>query len=141
MGDSIERRHRPFGISLLVVLGYIQGVVIILGGFIVLLARTDARVRLDSGYTNSQLAVIGVVSMVFGVIYLIAAHSLGRGSRIMRFVLALLTVLAMIDHVFSLFRFGSRSAGTAIVGIVIDLIILYLLYSSQASREFFGDRP
>jgi hypothetical protein len=115
---------RPFGVSLLTVIIVISGVLGIVAGIVALL---------DFGDTVGLISA-GLLLLV-GLIYLLVARGLWNGSSGARLVVAIVTVLSLLNGLWLLFTAaGQRWSG--LFSAVVALIILAILYSRRAS-EFF----
>jgi hypothetical protein len=73
-------RHRPGGITLIVVLAVINALGSIVGGIWVLLDRNNHQLLQDSGLTQHGLAGSGIAAIVIGTIGLFIAMALARGT-------------------------------------------------------------
>jgi hypothetical protein len=129
---------RPGGITLLMVIGVIQGLLGILAGVVLFIGRTDQQVLAQSGNSKSAVAAVAITTMAFGALVVLISLALGGGSRGARLVLGIVVILDLIGDVYVIFKYtGSQRTG-AIVAAVVALIVLYLLYGSQASKDFFA---
>jgi hypothetical protein len=83
---------------------------------------------------------IGIGAIISGIIAILLAMALRRGSRIARTLVAIYEVLHIIGLVVTMIRYGHASyISSAIVSIVFALIVIWYLYGTQGSRDFFGD--
>ncbi|MEZ5116624.1 MAG: hypothetical protein R2737_10185 [Candidatus Nanopelagicales bacterium] len=126
---------RPFGVTLLMVLIFLMGILAVIGGILVLFTRND-QAYVDAGISSGQVVIYAVVSIVIGVIYLAVAGGLGRGSSLARFLVALVTVLNLIANVWVAIVFAGTARWQAMFGAAIAVLILVLLYN-RSSNEFF----
>lgn len=113
---------RPFGVTLVGLLIVLSGIVIIIGSLVAFFSGDSAGVGL----------VALIVSLLIGLIYVGLARGIFHGSSGARMVVALLTVISIIDGVLHLFTFLWLGLWQVLAG----LIILGLLYSARA-KEFF----
>ncbi len=115
--------QRPFGVTLIVILIVINGILTVISGLIsALMLRDDINI------------VYSLILIILGLIYLAVAGALGRGNRAARMLIAVVTVLMLIVGIVGLF---SGNVVTAIVQIAISVIILLVLFSRKAGA-FFG---
>ncbi len=115
--------QRPFGVTLIMILIVINGILTVISGVIsALMLRDDINI------------VYSLILIILGLIYLAVAGALGRGNRAARMLIAVVTVLMLIVGILGLF---SGNVITAIVQIAISVIILLVLFSRKASA-FFG---
>jgi hypothetical protein len=135
----VERSvKRPAGITLLMVLGVIQGLLGILGGLLLFIARTDQQVIADSGGSKSTVTAVAVTTMIIGAVVLLIALALGGGSRGARLVMGIVVILDLIGDVYVIVKYSGSQRTGAIVAAAVALVVLYLLYGSRASKEFFA---
>ena len=117
---------RPFGVSLLTIIIVISGILGVIAGIVALLDFGDT-VGLISG---------GIVLLV-GVIYLLVAKGLWNGSSGARLVVAIVTVLSLLNGIWILFTAaGQRWSG--LFSVIVGLIVLGILYSRRATVFFRG---
>jgi hypothetical protein len=115
--------QRPFGITLIVILIVINGLLTVISGLIsALMLRDDINI------------VYSLILIILGLVYLAVAGALGRGNRGARMLIALVTVLMLVVGIIGLFS-GNPIAG--IIQIAISVIVLLVLFSRKASA-FFG---
>jgi hypothetical protein len=115
--------QRPFGVTLIMILIVINGILTVISGLIsALMLRDDINI------------VYSLVLIILGLVYLAVAGALGRGNRAARMLIALVTVLMLVIGIVGLF---SGNVATGIIQIVISLIVLLVLFSRKASA-FFG---
>ena len=114
--------QRPFGVTLIVILIVINGILTVISGVIsALMLRDDINI------------VYSLILIILGLIYLAVAGALGRGNRAARMLIAVVTVLMLVVGILGLF---SGNLVTAIVQIAISVIILLVLFSRKASAFF-----
>jgi len=118
-----QRADRPFGVTLIVILIVINGLLTVISGLIsALMLRDDINI------------VYSLIMIILGLVYLAVAGALGRGNRGARMLIALVTVLMLVVGIIGLFS-GNPIAG--IIQIAISVIVLLVLFSRKASA-FFG---
>ena len=115
--------QRPIGVTIVMVLIVISGIILVFNGAIsAIMLRDDINI------------VFSLVLIILGLIYLAVAGALGRGNRGARMLIAAVTVISLIVGVVGLF---SGNVWTAIIQIAIAVVILLVLFSRKASA-FFG---
>jgi len=127
---------RPFGITLLAVLHVLQAIIYFLGG-IGLIALGEFMRRGYFGmhrFLGGAAAVIGVVVLIVGVLYLGLAWGLWGGKGWAWTVSLILAALGIIFSLISLV-FGGFAA---IIVLILDAIIIYYLLTPHV-RRFFGE--
>ncbi len=80
----------------------------------------------------------GIGALVLAALFAIASWALLRGSKAARIVLAALAVAGGGTALLYVF-IGPRSAiGPSLVTAALDALVIWLLYSPRASKEYFG---
>jgi hypothetical protein len=114
--------QRPFGVTLIMILIVINGILTVVSGLIsALMLRDDINI------------VYSLILIILGLVYLAVAGALGRGNRAARMLIALITVLMLVVGIVGLF---SGNVATGIIQIVISVIVLLVLFSRKASAFF-----
>lgn len=122
MGSN-QSVQRPFGVTVIMILIVINGILTVISGVIsALMLRDDINI------------VYSLILIILGLIYLAVAGALGRGNRAARMLIAVVTVLMLIVGILGLF---SGNVWTAVIQIAISVIILLVLFSRKATA-FFG---
>jgi hypothetical protein len=115
---------RPFGVSLITVIIVISGVLGVMAGVLALLDFTD----------NVGL-ISGIVVLAVGLVYLLVARGLWRGSGGARLIVAIVTVISLANGIWMLFTAaGQRWSG--VFSAIVAVIVLAILYSKRASAFF-----
>lgn len=118
-----EAVKRPFGVTVIMVLIVINGILTVASGaFSAIMLRDDVNI------------VYSLILIILGLIYLAVAGALGRGNRAARMLIAVITVLMLVVGVVGLF---SGNLWAAIIQIAISVIVLLVLFSRKAGA-FFG---
>lgn len=128
---------RPGGVTLVAVLAWISGLLGIVGGVLLILARNNADVLESLKGSSGVVVGAGVVSIVIGLITILVANGLLRGSGFARGLVTLLMVLQIIGGVYALLRLPTPDA-SAWLNIVIAVVVLLLLFSPRANAFFRG---
>jgi hypothetical protein len=116
---------RPFGVSIVLVVILVSGLIAVGAGIWRLFNREDG-----VGWISASITI------VIGLIYLLVARGIANGNRGARFLVALVTFVMIATSVWALFI----SPGlwlTIAIQILLGLIVLGLLYNARA-RQFFG---
>lgn len=136
MSDLPGTIKRPGSVTFVAVFAWINGALSVLGGILVIVisAIGDAAGGTVEGipYTLAALAI------VTGLITIILARWLLRASPTARMVIAFVQVISIGATAIGVL-FGADLT-SAIIGILISLITLYLLYAGKAGR-YFGTTP
>ncbi len=132
-------RRRPMLLSIITILMIISGVLSVLAGILTFVIRNDREWVVEVGETNFTRTSIAVAAIISGVISILFAMALRRGSRIARGLVGIYEVLHIVAAIYAIVKLDHRTyLSGAIVSIVLALIILWYLYATQKSREFFG---
>ena len=134
---------RPGTITLIVVLMWINAIIEIIGGVLLMLGATSSSfvTGFDEGagvedVTGGVLLTAGIIGVIFGIITILLAIGLKNGSNGVRIFVTILIVLQILVDVAELTIWQNRSIWTGLLGILIWLIILGMLWSSRASAFF-----
>jgi uncharacterized membrane protein len=128
---------RPGSVTFVAVLTYINGILNIVGGVILLFTRESA----PGAETAGGLAGVttsAIVSIVLGIVILIVARGLLDGSRVSRALVSLVMVLNLINGVLQLFTLQFFSG---VLEILWSIIVLSLLFTRRANAFFGARRP
>jgi holin-like protein len=134
-----SRRHRPVGITVIVVLMWIQGIFGIIAGLVAFFERNDVELR---GYWDASSGTItawGIIAILVGLATIFLAVSLGRGSNVVRIFVGVIAAFNFGVGVWGLFAFAGTAWANAIWQMIIAGVVLYILFGSRSSQEFFGD--
>lgn len=115
---------RPFGVSLITIIIVISGILGLIAGIVALLNFND----------NVGL-ISGIVLLAVSLVYLLVARGLWNGSGGARLIIAIVTVISLLNGVWMLFTAsGQRWSGLGAA--LVAIIILAILYSRKASAFF-----
>jgi len=120
---SASNVKRPFGITIVVFLMFLQGIFGVVMGIISAIS-----------WRNEVPIVLSLVQIILGLVYLAVAGALGRGNRAARMLIAVITILVLI---FGLFAMFNNALWSGVIQMGIAVIILLILYSRKAAA-FFG---
>ncbi|MEX2256396.1 MAG: hypothetical protein WEC34_13225 [Acidimicrobiia bacterium] len=134
---ATTQHHRPGAITLIMVLAWISGALNVLGGIFVIIDRDDRHLIVQSGATSDELLYAGIASIIVGIVVMMLAGALGRGSRGARLVFGIFAVLNLAAGLISAFSYDGEQRTTGIVAAVIWAFVLYLLYGSERDRDYF----
>ena len=138
MSNTYARRP-PILLSIVTILMIIAGILSIIGGIVVIALRNNSDFVAEVNESSGTITSIGVGAIISGLISILLATALRRGSRIARALVAIYEVLHIIVAIYAIVRLDHNTyLGASIVSIVISVLILYYLYGTQGSREFFG---
>lgn len=124
-----ERDSRPLGVTLVFLLILVSGVLNVVAGIVRLF---------NLGDTGTGGIGVAIITIALGLIYLLVAKGIANGSRMARFLVAIVTVLTVAGGFWTMYtNLANLSIVLAVaVQILLGLAILALLYSGRA-RAFF----
>lgn len=126
---------RPGSVTFVAVLAYINGVLNIIGGVVILFTR-DQMVRASNAGAIAGITTAAILSIVLGIVILIVARGLLSGSRFARGLVTVVMVLNAVSGVILLFNFQFFSG---ILEILWAVVVMYLLFTQRANA-FFASR-
>ncbi len=153
MRQELKSDKRPVGVTAIAVLDIVGGVLLVLGALIMLLLETLAASLLGPFVIfilRPFLTAIIAVFMISAVIDLLLAWGLWNGKNWARLVTIILSALGIIGPVLGLLIFSAQlrlpattvwamlqgSILTLIVGIVINVLFIYILMRRDAKAFF-----
>lgn len=125
---------RPGSVTFVAVLTYINGILNVIGGVVLLFTRQSA----PGAQTDGGLAGIttsAILSIVLGIVVLIVARGLLNGSTVSRALVTLVMILNLVNGVLLLFTLQFFSG---ILEILWVIIVLSLLFTRRANAFFSG---
>ena len=129
---------RPGGVTLLVVLGVIQGIGSALTGLFILLDQNDATLQSDTRLSDDQLTATGVVLILIGALYILLSIMLSKGSSLVRWIYGLLAMFNVSIAVWGLLALRGEQQLGAAISLVFGVIVLWILFGTERSDRFFG---
>jgi hypothetical protein len=137
---GVATRRPPILLSIVTILMIIAGLLAIIGGIITLILRNDEQWVAEVGETVFIRTSLSVGAIISGLISVLLAIGLRRGSRVARALVLIYEVLHIIGVVYAMIRFDhSTFLASSIVSIVLALLIIWYLYGTRGAQEFFGD--
>ena len=123
---------RPGSVTFVAVLAYINGVLNIIGGVVILFTR-DQMVRASNAGAIAGITTAAILSIVLGIVILIVARGLLSGSRFARGLVTVVMILNAVSGVILLFNFQFFSG---ILEILWAVVVMYLLFTQRANAFF-----
>jgi hypothetical protein len=128
--------RRPFGVTLLVVLIVINGLIAVVGGLFLTIQHDDRDVIRETSVSSDNLLVYGISLVIVGAIYLVIARGLAAGGGISRFLVGAFSLLNLIGGIWVAVEKDGQLQTQGIINAVISGIVLLLLYSPRANAFF-----
>lgn len=126
---------RPGTVTFVAVLAYINGVLNIVGGVVILFTR-DQMARASSAGAQAGLITSAILAIILGIVILVVARGLLNGSRFARGLVTVVMILNAIGGLLLLFSFQFFSGILEILWAVVMLSLLY----TQRANAFFASR-
>ncbi|WP_431220625.1 DUF7144 family membrane protein [Leifsonia xyli] len=124
---------RPGSVTLVAVLTYINGVLDIIGGVVMLLTRDQ--LAGGNGSAAAGVTTAAILSLLLGIVTVLVARGLLRGNSASRAIVAVIMVFDILNGVLMLF---TGQAVSGVVQILWSLVILALLFTRRANAFFAG---
>jgi hypothetical protein len=130
---------RGFLLTLLGVLGIIQGIVTLIAGIAFLAENNDPQLIAQEDASSGTLTATGVVLIVVGVITLLVAIGLLRGSNAARLIIAVIEFFHIGVGFYVLIAHEGVQRWDGLAYILVALLILWILFRAR-SEDFFESR-
>ncbi len=129
--------HRPVGVTILVVLLWIQAVLQIIGGIVLIFARNDVDILNQTSLSSGGMLTVGILGIIIGAITALVANGVGRGSNFARWIVAFFACLNLVYGIVEIFSISGHLIATGLVTVLLGVVVLYILFGERGSREFF----
>lgn len=132
---STSAPSRPASVTFVVFLTWVVAFVTIIDGLILLFASDATLVAAGVNPNNANLSAW--VSIALGLIIVLFASALGKGSGFARLLVSLLMMFRMVLAAIAIFvLWGSSLVWGAVILTLGALLVLYLLWNARASAWF-----
>lgn len=131
-----ERPSRPGSVTVVVVLTWLYAIGMLLGGALWLFAAGNDSAVAELDVNASTVTIYGWTFIVFGVVTMLTAAALGRGSRLARFIITAVMTLRIAVDVFGLLSISGYPGWQAGISIAWAVVIVALLHNRRASLWF-----
>ena len=129
---------RPVFVTIVGILGIVSGIAQTVFGGGVIALRNDQKLLDEAGIKSGTAVAIGVACIVVGVLGVLFAIGLLRGSRVARGLLGISQLAQIGVSIYALAALDSSRRPAAIAGIVGSLIVLYFLFGTAKAKAFFA---
>ena len=129
---------RPVLVTVIGVLAIVGGVAQAAFGGLLFGLRNDQTFLDDANITSDKVTPIAIAAIVIGVLTVVFAVGLLKGSRLSRDVLGLMELLQLGVGIYVLASVDSSHRSTAIGNIVGAVIVLYFLFFTDKAKAFFA---
>jgi hypothetical protein len=133
---STAQTGRPTTVTIIGVLAYIAGLLDMVSGVILFFLLPNEDV-VDSFGGSGPLIAAAIGSIVVGLIVVVVAGGLLRGSQTSRLIVTVLQVLSLIGSLFLAVAWRETATATdEWIGIAVSALVLILLWTPKASAFF-----
>ncbi len=129
---------RPVLVTVIGVLAVLGGVAQAAFGGLLFGLRNDETFLADANITSDKVTPIAIGAIVIGVLTVIFAIGLLKGSRLSRDLVGLMEVLQLGVGIYIVAALDSSHRATAIGNIVGAVIVLYFLFFTDKAKAFFA---
>jgi hypothetical protein len=133
---STAQTGRPTTVTIIGVLAYIAGLLDMVSGVILFFLLPNEDV-VDSFGGSGPLIAAAIGSIVIGLIVVVVAGGLLRGSQTSRLIVTVLQVFSLIGSLFLAVAWRETATATdEWIGIAVSALVLILLWTPKASAFF-----
>lgn len=132
-----EHVARPGGVTLLVVLGLINGIASIAGGIFLVIDKDDAELLDQVKMSENQLLGSGIGLIIGGTIMVLLSLALRNGSNLVRWLYGVFVMINVATGIWGLFALHGEQQMSAAFHTVFGLIILWILFGNERTDRFF----
>lgn len=137
MSNGSYTHHRPVGVTIIVVLLWIQALFGVIGGIYLIAAHNEASLIVELDRSSDTILAYGIGALIVGLITGLVAWALGAGSNFARWLVAIISFLNLISAVYSFIALDGVTRSTALVNAIVAVVVLYILFGEKGSEEFF----
>ena len=129
---------RPVLVTVIGVLAVLTGIVQVGFGSIMLGMRNDAKFLADADVTTKQATAYGAVLIGVGVLTVLFAIGLLKGSRLSRDLIGLMELASIAGGIYAIVALDSARKASGAGSIVGAVIVLYFLFGTEKAKAFFA---
>lgn len=138
MSNGSYTYPRPLGVTIIVVILWIQALFGIAAGIFLMVENNDPDLLRHVHASSDDLMAVGVAALVIGLVTAMFASALGRASNFARWVIGFLALLHLAGSVYSFVTLDGVTRGSAVIDGLLALIVLYFLFGEKGSEQFFN---
>ncbi|WP_314149033.1 hypothetical protein [uncultured Leifsonia sp.] len=127
--------QRPGSVTFVAVLAYLNGILSIIGGVVMLFTR-GAMAGAGNAGTEAGITTSAIISIILGIVILIVARGLLNGSAVSRGLVTVVMIINIFNGILLMFTLQFISG---IIDILWAFLILALLFTRRANA-FFASR-
>lgn len=128
---------RPVGVTILVVLLWVEAIIAIVGGIFLIAEHNDLNFLAHADRSSDTILAYGIAALIIGLITALVASALSKASNFARWLVGLISLFHLAGAAFSFFALDGVTRGTALVQALVALVVLYILFGEEGSEEFF----
>ncbi|MFZ4719407.1 MAG: hypothetical protein ACOYMR_08275 [Ilumatobacteraceae bacterium] len=129
---------RPVVVTVIGVLAALGGIAQVVFGAVLFGLRNDATFLADANIESSQVTPLAIALIIIGVLTVVFALGLLKGSRLSRDLVGIMEVLQIAGAIYTIVSLDSSRRASAIGSIVGALIVLYFLFGTEKAKAFFA---
>ena len=130
--DRPQQFARPFTVTLLVILLWINAIYSVFLGITILVASDDSALLEIYGNEGTVATTAGWVYLIFGIVIALIAIRISQGGTFLRMLLTIVLVFRIAADIVYLFS----EPGPAALGILVNLLLLWLMWNTKANTFF-----
>ncbi|WP_348787089.1 hypothetical protein [Leifsonia sp. NPDC080035] len=123
---------RPGSVTFVAVLAYVNGVLSIIGGVVMLFTR-DSMAGASNAGTAAGITTSAIISIILGIVILVVARGLLNGSSVSRGLVTVVMIINIFNGVLLMFTLQFVSG---IIDILWAFLMLALLFTRRANAFF-----
>ena len=130
---------RPFIISLIGIIMYLQALLMVGFGILFIAVRNSDEVLGSTDISSGGALTLGIVLAVMGVVVFLVARGLRHGSLAARNLIAFVELLGIAGAVYAIVTHAAGASIASMSGTILGaLIVLWILFGHDASKRYFA---
>ena len=123
------------GVTVVVVLTYLSGILSIIAGIVLVLVARNAAAQAQVGAGSGVIRTLGILSLVLGIVTVLVAGGLRHGRRAARLVVTVVEAIQILAVIGQLSTGGSQVL-PALGQIAVPVAVILLLWTGPAKGFF-----
>ena len=129
---------RPVLVTIIGIVAMLGGVGQVAFGGVLLGLRNDAQFLADANMTTNKVTYIATALVAIGVLTVVFAVGLLKGSRVARDLIGVMEVLGLGAAIYTIAALDTSHRASAIGNIVGTVIVLFFLFGTEKAKAFFA---
>jgi uncharacterized membrane protein (DUF2068 family) len=130
---------RPLLVTVIGLLAIVSGIAQTVFGLLFIGLRHDATFLAESNLTTGKITYFGIAAAATGVLTILFAIGLLKGSRLCRNLIVLMELIGIGTAIYAIIELDSTRRASAISTIVAAVVVLYFLFGTKKAQAFFAD--